>query len=796
MEKCLDYDVQEIPTGSGTLKTVVYEDHAEITGYEGTDIILVIPEFVNGLPIVSIATNSFYKCGFEQVVFPETLKRIGRRAFNYCRKLQSVTLPAGIEYIGDNAFLECTGIEFYAVSGNTETIKIIDGVLFSPDGKTLRMYPNAKGTEYVIPEGTESIGYGAFARTDIEYVTFPSTLKVIENGAFYDTHDLHELVFPDNLEEIGTAAFSTTYNPDFLYVFTHVEQDPSELLIGPKVRKIGEKAFYGLVYISSYVVDPGNSYYGSVDGFLTNEAEDTILAAPYKMDGFVKVPEGIVSLNQLAFKGFSTETEYYLPDTLVMIPENVFPYSKPASSDIMVAKTLVIHCSEGSAPEAYAIKYGLPYDNDMAGHYEYEWEDEDAAYTFTMYSDHAALISFKTELKELTLPDEVNGVPVTIIGDGNNAVYDGGKLRTLRLPDSVEIIMNNSLSSISYYELEEIKLPKNLVRVHPSTLAGCRYLHTMILPEGCENYRIIDGVLFSGDGKELILFPPSYDAERYGLACVHVGSEEPGDDDWDVYTYIVPEGTEVIGTDAFCMMNKRLLGYQMNVVLADSVREISDYAFAQSDGTILHVELNEGLEVINKRGFSYMTMEELRFPETLKEIGPYAFEYTNGCSELIFPDSLEKIGDGAFLESTKLDKEKTEGLIKCSVIHFGKSLKDFDPSVFYYMYSAAFDVDEENPYYSSKNGFLLNKDGTVLISCPTAAEGSVYVPDGVTTFENNCFYNCHDVTDIYLPESVTTIATYAFDIQYSSKTEVIIHCKEDSYAGRAVRLMGLNALWE
>lgn len=62
--------------------------------------------------------------------------------------------------------------------------------------------------ELIIPEGYTHIYAGTFqARTDIEKITFPSTLQVIEKDAFAGCTSLKKLIFPKKLRVIGKNAF-------------------------------------------------------------------------------------------------------------------------------------------------------------------------------------------------------------------------------------------------------------------------------------------------------------------------------------------------------------------------------------------------------------------------------------------------------------------------------------------------------------------------------------------------------------------------------------------------------------
>ena len=53
---------------------------------------------------------------------PGTLKRIGSKGFYQCG-FQNVTLPDGLEYIGDSAFLKCKQLEYITIPESVHTIE-------------------------------------------------------------------------------------------------------------------------------------------------------------------------------------------------------------------------------------------------------------------------------------------------------------------------------------------------------------------------------------------------------------------------------------------------------------------------------------------------------------------------------------------------------------------------------------------------------------------------------------------------------------------------------------------------
>ena len=225
-----------------------------ITGYTGSDATVEIPEIINGWPVTAIGDNAFAGMAeIHTVEIPATVRTIGKAAFDGCEMLRSCALPAGLETIGDNAFrgtalsvvtipdsvtevgngafadntslyqlhigsgAEDIDAETFAgdtrlsrliVSDGNNALSAADGVLFSKDGKTLIYYPlNRQGTEYTVPDGTETIGANAFRdHQRLETVTLPISVKFIEDYAFSGCGKLSS-VTGEGLVSIGKCAF-------------------------------------------------------------------------------------------------------------------------------------------------------------------------------------------------------------------------------------------------------------------------------------------------------------------------------------------------------------------------------------------------------------------------------------------------------------------------------------------------------------------------------------------------------------------------------------------------------------
>lgn len=310
-------------TPEGILSFRTDSDEASVTGYSGYDNNLEIPSEVDGKPVTKIenmeGSNSSVRSliipdsvtsigssacrsmsSVEEVTFPSSLEGIGMfafanctslrkinlpdsvtfigaEAFAWCKKLQSVSLPSSCSHIGRGAFFHCGQLEEIklreanADDSATNAYKEVNGAILTADGKTLVAFPQAAGKEAVVPDGVETIGYGAFAGASrLEKVTLPDTLTNIEYMGFYDCTGLTELHLPETLTRLEDQAFGLSSYA------SRVERENITIHIGKNLQSIGKGAFDALP-AHSFTVDEDNPYYSEKDGNLLNKAGDRVI---------------------------------------------------------------------------------------------------------------------------------------------------------------------------------------------------------------------------------------------------------------------------------------------------------------------------------------------------------------------------------------------------------------------------------------------------------------------------------------------------------------------------------------
>ena len=130
---------------------------------------------------------------------PEGVTEILNFAFTGC-SLENIQLPATLQTISDYTFSNCNALTSITVAGNSGTFKSEGGVLYTADGKTLILYPQAKtDISFTIPNGVETIKTNAFFHNIyITSLTFPQSLKFIEYYAFYYCYSLQTVVMSDD----------------------------------------------------------------------------------------------------------------------------------------------------------------------------------------------------------------------------------------------------------------------------------------------------------------------------------------------------------------------------------------------------------------------------------------------------------------------------------------------------------------------------------------------------------------------------------------------------------------------
>lgn len=256
-------------------------------------------------------SNRFYN-----IVLPDDLTTIGRRAFRHQSISGSLIIPEGVTWIGDQAFLECVNLT---------------GILSLPStlrGISYMAFEGCKFTcELLLPQNLNSLGFRAFCQcsglygnlilpeglSEIEESVFsgcsnlsgdlniPKNVKKIENGAFVGCSGLNgRLTLPDGLESIGNDAFSSC-------------RFRGQLILPSTLKSIGSNAFIYNMFSGELKLP------SSLQGLGSNA-----FVGCSRISGTLEIPENITAIKECTFASCRSIEKLVLPSTMDVIQSGAF----------------------------------------------------------------------------------------------------------------------------------------------------------------------------------------------------------------------------------------------------------------------------------------------------------------------------------------------------------------------------------------------------------------------------------------------------------------------------------------
>lgn len=179
-----------------------------ITGYGGTDTVVVIPSKINGVTVETIGNAAFRDSSVTSVTIPASVTEIGSNAFAGCTNLTSV------HYAGDWSNLTIQ-------SGNPAVQDAANAPLFdfefTPDNTAVIVTNykyNGAAADVTIPsrykgKPVTTIGHAAFFNSAVTSVTIPDSVTSISDDAFVNCPQLTNISIPNSVTYIGFFAFGS-----------------------------------------------------------------------------------------------------------------------------------------------------------------------------------------------------------------------------------------------------------------------------------------------------------------------------------------------------------------------------------------------------------------------------------------------------------------------------------------------------------------------------------------------------------------------------------------------------------
>ncbi len=188
--------------------------------------------------VKKIEHSAFYRSKrLAAITIPSSIDRIEHSTFYACKRLKSISIPEGMDFIGEEAFYGCTNLATITIPdsvkeidemafGNTaysnDELNWKDKVLYI-DNHLIMAKEDLVGLYYVV-EGTKTIANKAFAKCIwVSSVRIPNGLNRIGKQAFVWCERLVSVAFPQSISYIDEGAFMGCN--ELKYVFYNAPKD-------------------------------------------------------------------------------------------------------------------------------------------------------------------------------------------------------------------------------------------------------------------------------------------------------------------------------------------------------------------------------------------------------------------------------------------------------------------------------------------------------------------------------------------------------------------------------------------
>ena len=706
--------------------------------------------------VKSIVQDAFELSGVQTITIPTSVTTIEYRAFNACDNLGRVNFAGTVAQwkaidVGEendalnNAIICCTDGTMYphGTCGENATWKLDENGVLTISG-TGDVYEHDRPWQNLtsqimsveIESGITSIGYGAFAAcTNLKSADIPNSVRSISYKAFAGCMDLKSITIPDGVQRINEYTFLDCISLETID-------------IPDTVTSIDLGAFSDCYKLTTVNYGGTVAEWGSVN---IEDGNYELYSANVKCTDGVFTPHGTCGENitwvldengTLTISGKGDMENYNNPwhlysskITSVVIENGITSIGNYAFGDITNIKSVTLPNS-------------LSRIGDYAFCYSYWLETITLPDSLTEIGDYA--FSNCTRLKSIVIPEGVE-----FIGDG--AFANCHSIETVALPSSLTEIGAEAFDNCT--GLKAIAIPAGVIRIGHGALSGCLRLETIEIDKANENYCTVDGVLFNKNKTALVSYPAGKTAESYeipnGVTTVTYGTFASC---WNLKSVSIPTSVTSIQECAFngCD-NLRDVYYsgtqaQWNAIAIDEENDGFDCAYIHCTDAVMHPhgicgddltwELKDGVLTISGTGDMYdfnmaapwynaaSSIKSIELGSKVTSITSEAFVDCKSLESITLPEGIISVAAGAFLGCDNLSR---------------------------------INISDNNPYYTSVDGMLFNKDKTEIIIYPAGKTDAVYViPDRVTTISRNAFIEPTYLQEIVIHAGVTNIEEGAF----------------------------------
>lgn len=542
--------------------------------------------------------SPFRNANIARIIIKPGVSSIGNYAFYGCDEIVSVELSEDLTHIGYNAFQDCVRLASLDMSKCCALAEIpyaafrycssLTSVSFPESLRIIDQFAFDHCIGFIsveLPEGLEEIGRNSFsACTNLVSINIPSTCKAIDNLAFASCESLISIELPKSCALSSTVFAGCTNLTEVVL--------PKDLTMIREGTFSGCSSLYSIEIPESVKIIEPDAFYGCSSLASINLSKLSLLS---NISGSVfknctklttvKLPENLQGIYTGAFSGCSSLTSITLPEGITRIASSAFE----KCSNL----TMINFPDSITSIEAYAF---------------------DGCSSLTSVD-----LSKNTNIQ----------VP------GKYIFRNCSSLTTVKLPETL-----TRVSAYMFYNckcLASVEVPELVTSIENYAFCECRSLISVVLPESVTE---IGENAFENCVKLASVHLPSTLTiiKKYTFNACH-----------ELTTINLPETLTEIGEMAFDYCKSLV-----SIVIPENVTSIGKEAF-RCCFNLESITLPTNLQNLGESAFlSCSALTSIVLPTGLTKIEGYTFQKCTSLRMITIPVSIKSIGTSAFINCTAL----------------------------------------------------------------------------------------------------------------------------------------------
>lgn len=627
------------------------EGGIEILGYNGPQVTtLVIPNEINNEPVISIGEKAFKELESPKVILPKTCRKIKDGAFD-SSTLESIKFPDSLISLGNSVFSRCQNL------------------------RTVEFNPNFR-----------DMGEDCFYSSGIQNLALPSKVKLVPKDCFRWCLSLKEVRLNENLERIDSGAFYNTKIsrmalPETVRLIEKSaldfeENQKSKIAVFGLDTKFEELPSNAEIYclpesVASHQVEEEGMPVKILNEYVANIFEENDI----RLLPLGKAIKALNDIHRSEYAQNEINNYQHAMDIIGLINSTA---EKEKLDSERISASLQNTRYEGAAADKQVEKaiteLQASIDNNSKG-----------VFSYRKIQDGIEILGYKGfKVDTLTIPDQINGIPVVSIGkyafrnmSFRNVVVpkcctvikEGAfrwclSLGNIELPDALIRIEKSAFSGC--WCIREIRLPLNIKEIQMSCFSGCRKLKTVILNENLET---IDQFAFYETQLEHVSLPASvrwvkgekkkpdsdfpFKNRNHSIITITVEGLNTSFESFpdDVAIYCLPDSKTQRLADEMGATVYPLDALKNNLFYREVEEGIEIIRCTRVESDILCIPKvigNKPVVGIGKAAYRDLPIVEVNMPNSIKYVGRSAFSGCTKLKKIEFPYGLERIDDGAF----------------------------------------------------------------------------------------------------------------------------------------------------